>query len=262
MKQYLLIMLISFGFIYAQNENWSAGTAYSLNKGQWETGLFQPLRYGLSDDKDITIHPFFAVIIPNMMVKQTWKKERNGWTIASRHSAYYPTPLLKSITGSGKFKIVSGQFEFPSLIGLNNEVLATKPIGVGLFTAKAGLLLGLGGGELNSLSTIDVPLVYPRLAVYYNGWGVRFGADYVQTFTGHWSGFIDGDLFLYPGSSNGLFYESKILLMWTKSSRFRVMFGYKITYGEYPFGSHWQIIPPQLPTFSSGLPLIDIQISW
>ena len=170
-----------------------------------------------------------------MMVKQTWKKERNGWTIASRHSAYYPTPLLKSITGSGKFKIVSGQFEFPSLIGLNNEMLATKPIGVGLFTAKAGLLLGLGGGELNSLSTIDVPLVYPRLAVYYNGWGVRLGADYVQTFTGQWSGFIDGDLFLYPGSSNGLFYESKILLMWTKSSRFRVMFGYKITYGEYPF---------------------------
>jgi len=40
------------------------------------------------------------------------------------------------------------------------------------------------------------------------------------------------------------------------------MLGYKITYGEYPHGAHWQIIPPKLPTFSDGWPLIDIQISW
>ena len=60
----------------------------------------------------------------------------------------------------------------------------------------------------------------------------------------------------------GLFYESKILLIWTKNQRFRLMLGYKITYGEYPYGAHWQIIPPKLPTFSTGWPLLDIQISW
>ena len=261
MKQVLLIAVIVSNCINAQDKNWSLGTAYSLNKGQWETGLFQPLRYGLSDNKDIAVHPFFAVMIPNFMIKQTWK-EINDWTIATRHSAYYPTPLLQSITGAGKFKIVSGQFEFPNLIGVNNEMLATKVIGSGLFTAKAGLLLGLGGSDLNPLSTIDVPLVYPRLSVYYNGWGLRFGADYATSLTGRWSGFIDGDLFLYPGSSYGLFYESKILLIWTKNHRFRLMLGYKITYGEYPHGAHWQIIPPKLPTFSNGWPLIDIQISW
>jgi len=112
------------------------------------------------------------------------------------------------------------------------------------------------------LSTIDVPLVYPRLAVYYNGWGLRFGADYNKTLSGKWSGFIDGDLFLYPGSKHGFFYESKILLIWSSNSQFRVMVGYKITYGKYPFGNHWQIVPPQLPTLPKGLPLIDIQISW
>ena len=125
-----------------------------------------------------------------------------------------------------------------------------------------GILLGLGGSELNSLSTIDVPLAYPRLAVYYNGWGVRLGADYIKTLAGKWSGLIDGDIFLYPGSNNGLFYESKILLIWTNNSQLRIMAGYKITYGKYPFGSHWQIVPPQLPTLPPGLPMIDIQISW
>ncbi len=91
---------------------------------------------------------------------------------------------------------------------------------------------------------------------------LRFGADYNKTLTGKWSGFIDGDLFLYPGSKHGFFYESKILLIWSSNSQFRVMVGYKITYGKYPFGNHWQIVPPQLPTLPKGLPLIDIQISW
>ena len=261
MKQFLLTVILLCNCINAQSKNWSLGTAYSLNKGQWESGLFQPLRYGISDNKDIAVHPIFAVMIPNIMVKQTWK-EVNDWTVASRHSVYYPTPLLQSITGAGKFKIVSSQFEFPNLIGINNEMLATRALSGGLLTVKAGALLGLGGRDLNPLSSIDVPLVYPRLSVYYNGWGLRFGADYSRPLTGRWSGFVDGDLFLYPGNSYGLFYESKVLLIWTKSNRFRLMLGYKITYGEYPYGAHWQILPPKLPTFSSGWPLIDVQISW
>ena len=69
MKQVLLIAVILSSQLNAQDKNWSLGTAYSLNKGQWETGLFQPLRYGLSDNKDIAVHPFFAVMIPNFMVK-------------------------------------------------------------------------------------------------------------------------------------------------------------------------------------------------
>ena len=64
------------------------------------------------------------------------------------------------------------------------------------------------------------------------------------------------------GSASALFFETKALLIWTKSSRLRFMVGYKITYGEYPFGSHWQILPPKLPTLPGGWPLIDIQITW
>ena len=66
----------------------------------------------------------------------------------------------------------------------------------------------------------------------------------------------------YLFNSNPGSWKSKILLIWTKNHRFRLMLGYKITYGEYPYGAHWQIIPPKLPTFSDGWPLIDIQISW
>ena len=261
MRWSYVIIITLCGCIHADTNIWSSGTAHSLPKGQWETGLFQPVRYGLNDNQDIALHPFFALKLPNLVFKKTWT-EKNSWTIASRHGFYYPTPLLQSITGAGKFKIVAPQFEFPTLIGLTNEILATRSVGTGQLTGKAGLLLGLGGGDLDPTSTIDVPLVYPRLAVYYNGWGLRLGADYVAPVKGRWSGFVDGDVFLYPGSASALFFETKVLLIWTKSSRLRFMVGYKLTYGEYPFGSHWQILPPKLPTFPGGWPLIDIQITW
>ena len=87
------------------------------------------------------------------------------------------------------------------MIGLTNEILATRSIAKGQLTGKAGLLLGLRGDDLDPLSTIDIPLVYPRLTIYYNGWGLRLGSDYVAPIKGRWSGFIDADAFLFPGSS-------------------------------------------------------------
>ena len=261
MRELCVIIIVLCGWIHGDTSIWSYGTAHSLPKGQWEVGLFQPLRYGMSDDQDIALHPLFAIKLPNLVYKKTWV-EKNSWTIATRHGFYYPTPLLQSITGAGKFKIVAPQFEFPTLIGLTNEILVTRSLGGGLLTGKAGLLLGLGGSDLDPTSTIDVPLVYPRLAVYYNGWGLRLGSDYMAPIKGRWAGFVDGDVFMYPGSASALFFETKALLIWTKSSRLRFMVGYKITYGEYPFGSHWQILPPKLPTLPGGWPLIDIQITW
>ena len=168
MRELCVIIIVLCGWIHADTRIWSSGTAHSLPKGQWEVGLFQPLRYGMTDDQDIALHPLIALKLPNLVYKKTWV-EKNSWTIATRHGFYYPTPLLQSITGAGKFKIVAPQFEFPTLIGLTNEILATHSLGDGLLTGKAGLLLGLGGGDLDPTSTIDVPLVYPRLAVYYNG---------------------------------------------------------------------------------------------
>ena len=148
MRKLFIIIIALYGWSHADTSIWSSGSAHSLPKGQWEVGLFQPLRYGMTDDQDIAFHPLFAIKLPNLVYKKTWV-EKNSWTIATRHGFYYPTPLLQSITGDGKFKIVAPQFEFPTLIGLTNEILATGSLGHGLFTGKAGLLLGLGGGDLN-----------------------------------------------------------------------------------------------------------------
>ena len=208
MRKVLLILFVFFGFMYSQNTNWSLGTAYSLKQGQRETRLFQPLRYGINNNMDVAVHPFLAAIIPNVMIKRTREKV-NDWTIATRHSAYYPTPLLQSITGSGKFKIVSGQFEFPNLIGINNDILATKNYGAGLLTAKVGLLLGFGGSDLNSLSTIDVPLVYPRLAVYIMDGGCDLELIIIKLLLENGQGLLMGIYFYTLEVNMGFFMKAR-----------------------------------------------------
>ena len=121
MRWSCIIIIVLWGGVHADTNAWSSGTAHSLPKGQWETGLFQPVRYGLNDDQDIALHPFFALKLPNLVFKKTWT-QKNSWTIASQHGIYYPTPLLNYITGAGKFKIVSPQFEFPALIGFTKSL--------------------------------------------------------------------------------------------------------------------------------------------
>ena len=63
MRKVLLILFVFFGFMYSQNTNWSLGTAHSLKQGQWETGLFQPLRYGINNNMDVAVHPLSLIHI-------------------------------------------------------------------------------------------------------------------------------------------------------------------------------------------------------
>jgi len=94
MRKLCVIIIVLCGWIHADTSIWSSGTAHSLPKGQWEVGLFQPLRYGMTDDQDIALHPLIALKLPNLVYKKTWV-EKNSWTIATRHGFYYPTPLLQ-----------------------------------------------------------------------------------------------------------------------------------------------------------------------
>jgi len=41
-------------------------------------------------------------------------------------------------------------------------------------------------------------------------------------------------------------FEHKGLLSWQKSHRFQFCLGYKLCYGQYPFGSQWHLLGPLL----------------
>lgn len=119
-------------------------------------------------------------------------------------------------------------------------------------TLKAGIDIAVRFGFLDERSTIDLPLVYNRLAVFYNGYGLRFGGDMRGKIISSFSYVVDFVFFVYPDSENNFFLEHKGLVRWYKNNGLELSAGYLLTYGEYPFGNQWHLL----------LPLIDVRFGW
>ena len=137
-------------------------------------------------------------------------------------------------------------------------------------TAKAGLDFGLVFGDLDVRSNIDLPIVYHRLEVFHNGWGLHSGLDIDKNLTKKIRIFMDIDLRYTPDISKkgkGKNYnmrsgdysiEHKMLLIWERSSKFRIMSGYKLVSGDYPYGKQTRLLP-YIPFVEQWLPLIELQ---
>jgi len=248
---FLLLVLLSINII-AENRTWSSGTAYLLPPGRWELGLFQSLRYGISETKEISFHPLFMFVIPNGKLKIA-HQDLGKFQFASEHSLNYPTILLDLISRKGTGGIISPEFKIPPMISSTNSVLLSKPLGDNSsVTAKLGLMIAVKFGDLDKRTTIDLPIVFPRLNVFYNNYGFKYGGDLRGKIWKNLNYQVDVDLFHFPGADEKLAMEHKGLLLWNKSQRFQMCLGYELTYGEYPFGTQWHLL----------LPLIDLQWAW
>lgn len=247
----ILIITVLISQMFAQGE-WLPGTAYTLPQGRWEFGLFQPVRWGQSDDREISFYKLSVLLMPGITVKQRWH-QRYQWTVSSTHSVYYPTPLLRMVAKEGIGGMISPEFEIPHLVSFWNMVLASKSLDQNkILTYKAGFAVAFGGSELTPGSTIDLPLIYHRLAVYYNGWLLRLGTDMNGRMSKKWTFLVDGDLFLILGMKGSLALEHKSMITWEKSETFHLSLGYKFIYGEYPDG-----YPNEKITRVHILPMLD-----
>jgi hypothetical protein len=231
---------------------WSSGSAYILPVGRIEVGLFQPLRYGFSNSLEFSTHPLVNILMPNFKVKWSHNFVKKI-TVATQHSFYYPTPLLRTIAREGTGGIISPEFHIPHLFAFYNEILVSKYLNKNLlFTGKAGFVFALHSAALDERTTIDLPLIFPRLSVFYHGYGFRFGGDLSGKIYHRWHHALDFDIFLNPGAEENVAFEHKGLLLWNKSQRLQICLGYKLVYGEYPFGTQWHFLAP----------LFDLQWAW
>lgn len=242
-------------FLTAQESNqpiWASGTAYVMPEKRLQVGLFQPLRHGWSKSIEFSTHPLWFFVIPNAAVK--WQHGTMGNTVIStRHSFSYPTPLLRTLSREGTGGIISPEFEIPHMFSINNELLLSRTVlGNHLLTGKAGLAVGLRFGELDERTTIDLPLVYNRLAPFYHGYQLRAGIDLQGQLYGRWHYQINADYFYIPAVHFNKAFESLGLILWNKSPATQYSIGYKLSYGQYPFGSQWHLF----------VPVFDIQKAW
>ena len=231
---------------------WSADAASVLEPGQRQIGLFQPWRIGMSDRYELSTHPLLFLGIPNLSVK-LGHGSMSGLDIGSRHSMTYPTLLLKAAAKEGIGGLISPEFEIPAMLHHKSELLVSKPFGDrSLVNLKAGLAITFRSGDLDSRTSIDLPLLYQRWATWYSGWGVVTGGELIHRLSDKLAIQADGDIFLHSGDTGGLALEHKSLLHFARKSNRRFSFGYKLTYVEYPFGKQVHFLGP----------IFDFQWSW
>ncbi|GIS36239.1 MAG: hypothetical protein Ct9H90mP7_2470 [Candidatus Neomarinimicrobiota bacterium] len=249
-----LPFLTIFSILSAQ---WSSQSAYLLEKDRKEVSIFRPFKYGMKNGSEFSVNKF--LLMPSLSVKQEMSPY-GSWKMARLFRLEYPTPGLKWLQSPlGKEMgdpnmgaLISPQFFIPHMLSFYVSAFGTKgSLKSGQLSLSSGLGLALNAKKLSDDATIDLPIIYSRLSVYFNGLIINFGGEYYRKLSKSINYLIDYKMYLMPGGRGRYSFEQQGLLMWQASSTFTFSFGYKLIAGEYPFGSQAHL----LPTF-------DIQFGW
>jgi hypothetical protein len=243
MKTILCTLLCLFGAVaQAAGAGSTHGTATVIGEGEWELGLYAPLRRGFGDDVELSIHPLTAIRSPNIALKKVWKSD-GEWMLATRHSLFYPTPLLKSLSKEGTGGIIVADAVIPPIVASDNRIILSRSLSETTMLSVGGrVMLGVGFGE-NDWPSIHMPLAYPRTVAYQ---------DYVATaLTAQLDGLLFRSVFyrlefdgwFLPLSESKWATETKGMAHWRPSERFTLQAGGTFVVGAYPYGNSWHLLP-------------------
>lgn len=222
---------------------WSYRTAYLIRKNKYESGLVQPFRYGISNRVEITTNVLQNIAVPNAGVK-VFIADVKGFHMASEHGLQYNSLFFKLLSRKGTGGVLSPQFSFPNMFTFSSGFLVTRQVfDTAYVTARAGFFLGMRDGFLDPLATVDMPIIYPRNAHLFNTCTFRLGADIRGKIKRSWSYMFDFQFFVLPVKKHNFFMENTGVIMCNWGKNFRFKGGYKLCYGDYPFGKQWHLLP-------------------
>lgn len=224
-------------------------TAVTLPAGRWEMGLLKPLRYGVTDDFELSTHPLVNAVMLNIMAK-VGITEFRGWNVATEHTLAWPTQLLRTMQGRGYLgglMLVNGLLppdaHVPQIITTNHYVMGSAPVGTDhVFTARFGFLLAITFGE-GRLPTIDYPVLYTRTAALHDGVAFTGGVDMRGRLYGMLHYRFELDVWGLARSEGNWAVEHALQLSLRTSEQFSIELGYKVVVGDYPFGRDGHILP-------------------
>ena len=248
-KTALLILLLASitSLVSAQSpfvtKYMSFNTAYLMPAKKWESGIRRPFRIGLSQKAELFSTVLALPLTPNAGIKFVWG-EKGSFRFATAHSLSVPSPVMNLLSREDIGGFISPEYTFPFILSVNNSVLASRPVcDSALLTFKADFLFAIRGGDIDPQSTIDLPVIYPRMAHYYKGSSVRLSAN-IKAPVMKKLGVEEGlQLFLITRNENNFFAENTGYLYWKMSKKMLLKAGYNLSYGVYPFGNHWQLWP-------------------
>lgn len=241
-------MVVPSALLNAQDtlavERWSDGTAYTLPRTRIELGLFQLSGYGLTDNLEIMAHPAMVWFYPQIKVKKAWKAF-SGWQFATEHEISYPTGFYTLVSRKGVGGLVSPEFDMPQMFSIYNAaLLSCRPFNRAILTARAGIVFAIRSGPIDPRSTLDFPVIYPRMAPAYHSPEFDLGVDFRGRFSRIFGWIGSGETFILTTAHQNFFFEHKgALVYYSRQSHFMLQAGYKLCYGDYPFGKEWHLLP-------------------
>jgi hypothetical protein len=232
---------------------WTTGTAFTVAKHRWEPALFTLSAYGLSDKVEISAHPLMMFLMPQVNVKVGWG-ESSGIRFATQHGLLYPTLFMRLVAMSGTGGLISPELTIPNMIAVSNRVLVSfRPFRNSILTGHAGITFSLHSATPDNRSTIDLPVIYPRLAVFYSQPEFDLGIDFRGKFRPRLGWLFSVENFILAGTAQNYFLENKGVLAYTSSTdKLRVEAGYKLCFGKYPDGPRWHLLPDINLIFAIG----------
>lgn len=221
---------------------WSNNTVKTLKKGRKEIGIFSPLKFGLKDSIEITVHPIYFLIIPNVEIKKYWKSF-GIFELASKHKLSYPTLLYKTISRRGTGGVLPATADIPQMIKINNSLMLGKTINE-YFTAtiSGGVDLTLSFSKGN-FPEIEHHLVYPRTYSYNNLFTPYFAVNFTGKFFGNIYYDYDFTMFFMTNVNTGNILENKFKFQWNITDKFAAKAGVLVSYGKYPYGYDRGLFP-------------------
>ena len=250
MKKILLCLIGIFIFtgLFSQDtltkNYWTDGTACNIPKHRWELGLFTTSRYGINKNLELSAHPLMFFLMPQVKIKVGWG-EHAGFVLATEHGIFYPTQFMRLVATKGTGGLISPEFTIPQMFAISNRFLASyRPFKKAILTAHAGITFAVKFGPLDNRTTIDLPVIYPRLAVFYNEPEFDVGIDFRGQFIPRLGWLFNVENFIICGTKENYFLENKGVLAYTaKKATLRIEAGYKLCFGKYPAGPQWHLLP-------------------
>lgn len=227
-----------------QNRGFLGSTAYTVEQGRWEIGLFGPLRYGLTDRLELSTHPLFFFVSPNLQAKIHYPTA-SELHLATVHSLVYPTPVMRLFAREGAGGLFPPDRDIPHLISIRNEVVATRPLrtdSAHLLTAATGLQVAPRFGT-SQLVPVELPVVYPRTAAFFTYLTVLGRAELTGPIFASLHYHLGAHIFVYPGAAGSFALEQTGRLEWRNTNTWTLRAGYLATFAGYPFGLEGRILP-------------------
>ena len=243
MTKIIFIFFIFSAVLFANtDQSWNLGQASTIEKGRLETGVFLPLRYGITETLEVSTFPLFDFIMPNVTIKKNFVNKKDKLYFSTEHSFLYPTLALKLVSKRGIFGLLPETSKIPQIISTEHAFILTyKFSDYFVVTTRAGLFVPI---IFNSVKDEDFPeldmmLLYQRTISYKGLLVYNLSLDIDGKIFSNFFYGVDVDFYKSipaEGKELPLNIESKILLTWKSSKDFAIFLGAKFIWGDYPGG--------------------------